>query len=37
MLLVFVNDSEKKLKEVTLRLEDEGKTDWLFLTLCRLV
>lgn len=30
MLLVFVNDSEKKLKEVTLRLEDEGKTDWLF-------
>lgn len=28
--LVFVNDSEKKLKEVTLRLEDEGKTDWLF-------
>ncbi|PJR49850.1 hypothetical protein CWM58_13890 [Klebsiella sp. H-Nf2] len=28
--LAFINNSEKKLKEVTLTLEDEGKTDWLF-------
>lgn len=30
VFLSFINDPEKKLKEVTLRLEDEGKTDWLF-------
>ncbi|MDI3360047.1 DUF6392 family protein [Lelliottia sp. V89_10] len=30
LYLVFTNDSEKKLKEITLKLEDEGKTDWLF-------
>ncbi|PVZ79337.1 hypothetical protein C9426_33995 [Serratia sp. S1B] len=28
--LAFINDKEKKLTEVTLTLEDEGKTDWLF-------
>ena len=28
--LSFFNDSDKKLKEVMLRLEDEEKTDWLF-------
>lgn len=28
MLLVFMNDSEKILTEITLRLEDKGKTDW---------
>lgn len=28
--LAFINNSEKKLKEVTLTLEDEGKTDWVF-------
>lgn len=30
IFLVFVNDSEKKLTEVTLTLEDEAKTDWIF-------
>lgn len=30
IFLAFINDPEKKLIEVTLRLEDEGKTDWLF-------
>lgn len=30
MLLVFMNDSEKILTEITLRLEDKGKTDWVF-------
>jgi len=30
MLLVFINNLEKILKEVTLRLEDKAKTDWLF-------
>ncbi|PVZ79338.1 hypothetical protein C9426_34000 [Serratia sp. S1B] len=28
--LSFFNKPEKNLKEVTLTLEDEGKTDWLF-------
>ncbi|SVY92533.1 Uncharacterised protein [Klebsiella pneumoniae] len=28
--LAFVNDLEKKMKEVTLTLEDESKSDWLF-------
>ena len=28
--LAFSNNSEKALKEVTLKLEDESKTDWLF-------
>ncbi|MHA8427766.1 DUF6392 family protein, partial [Klebsiella pneumoniae] len=27
--LAFVNDLEKKMKEVTLTLEDESKSDWL--------
>ncbi|EEC5263203.1 TPA: hypothetical protein O7X39_001413 [Salmonella enterica] len=30
ILLVFINNPEKKLKEVTLRLEDKRKTDWIF-------
>ncbi|HBQ8101366.1 TPA: hypothetical protein L8S89_001348 [Klebsiella pneumoniae] len=30
MFLVFTNDPDKKLKEISLKLEDEGKTDWLF-------
>lgn len=30
ILLTFSNTSEMNLKEVTLRLEDQGKTDWLF-------
>lgn len=30
VFLSFFNDKEKNLKEVTLELEDEGKTDWLF-------
>lgn len=30
IFLVFTNNLEKKLKEITLRLEDDGKTDWLF-------
>ncbi|ROP61780.1 hypothetical protein EDF81_0254 [Enterobacter sp. BIGb0383] len=30
VFLVFFNDSEKKLKEITLRLEDECKTNWSF-------
>lgn len=30
VFLVFTNNKEKKLKETTLRLEDNGKTDWLF-------
>ncbi|MDK9605701.1 DUF6392 family protein [Lelliottia wanjuensis] len=30
VFLVFTNDKNKKLKEVTLSLEDSGKTDWLF-------
>jgi hypothetical protein len=30
ILLVFTNNSEKNLKEITLRLEDKGKTDWVF-------
>lgn len=30
IFLVFINNPEKKLSEVTLRLEDRGKTDWLF-------
>ena len=28
--LAFINDLEKKLKEVTLTFEDESKTNWLF-------
>lgn len=30
MFLAFINNQDKNLKEVTLRLEDENKTDWLF-------
>ncbi|MEQ0331465.1 DUF6392 family protein [Klebsiella sp. GB_Kp056] len=30
MFLAFINNQDKNLKEVTLRLEDEAKTDWLF-------
>ena len=30
VFLSFVNNQDKNLKEVTLRLEDEAKTDWLF-------
>lgn len=30
MLLVFINNPDKTLKEVTLRLEDRAKTDWLY-------
>ncbi|WP_446914930.1 DUF6392 family protein [Klebsiella pneumoniae] len=30
MLLVFTNNSEKNLTEITLRLEDKGKTDGVF-------
>ena len=30
ILLVFTNNSEKNLTEITLRLEDKGKTDWVF-------
>ncbi len=30
MFLSFINNQEKNLKEVTLRLEDNNKTDWLF-------
>ncbi|KQN55801.1 MULTISPECIES: DUF6392 family protein [unclassified Erwinia] len=30
VFLVFTNDLDKKLKEITIKLEDEGKTDWLF-------
>ena len=30
VFLVFTNDKERKLKEITLRLEDQGKIDWLF-------
>jgi len=30
IFLSFINNQEKNLKEVTLRLEDENKTDWLF-------
>lgn len=30
IFLSFVNNLEKNLEEVTLRLEDENKTDWLF-------
>lgn len=30
IFLAFINNQEKTLKEVTLRLEDEGKSDWLF-------
>lgn len=30
ILLVFINNSEKNLTEITLRLEDKGKTDWIF-------
>ncbi|WP_347254230.1 DUF6392 family protein [Leminorella grimontii] len=30
IFLSFVNNQDKTLKEVTLRLEDENKTDWLF-------
>ncbi len=28
--MVFTNNSEKNLTEITLRLEDKGKTDWVF-------
>ncbi|WP_336221596.1 DUF6392 family protein [Citrobacter amalonaticus] len=28
--LSFINNQEKKLKEVTLKLEDDGKADWIF-------
>ncbi|MGX8841951.1 DUF6392 family protein, partial [Klebsiella quasipneumoniae] len=30
ILLVFTNNSEKNLTDITLRLEDKGKTDWVF-------
>ncbi|MCE9994308.1 DUF6392 family protein [Enterobacter asburiae] len=30
IFLSFINNPGKNLKEVTLRLEDENKTDWLF-------
>jgi len=30
IFLSFVNNLEKNLEEVTLRVEDENKTDWLF-------
>jgi len=30
IFLSFINNQEKNLKEVTLRLEDNNKTDWLF-------
>ncbi|HDO6902911.1 DUF6392 family protein [Klebsiella pneumoniae] len=30
MFLVFTNDPDKKFKEISLKLEDEGKTDWVF-------
>ncbi|MHC7601271.1 DUF6392 family protein, partial [Klebsiella pneumoniae] len=30
VLLVFVNDSQKKLTDVELTLEDDLKTDWIF-------
>lgn len=30
VFLVFTNDKNKKLKEITLSLKDSGKTDWLF-------
>ncbi len=30
VFLSFFNNQDKNLKEVTLRLEDENKTDWLF-------
>ncbi|MDK9605703.1 DUF6392 family protein [Lelliottia wanjuensis] len=30
VFLAFINSREKLLKEVTLRLKDEGKSDWLF-------
>ncbi|WP_258961842.1 DUF6392 family protein, partial [Klebsiella pneumoniae] len=30
IFLSFINNQEKNLEEVTLRLEDENKTDWLF-------
>ncbi|MFU2318791.1 DUF6392 family protein [Rahnella sp. PCH160] len=30
IFLSFINNAEKTLKEVSLILEDEGKTDWLF-------
>ncbi|PVZ79336.1 hypothetical protein C9426_33990 [Serratia sp. S1B] len=30
IFLVFINDPDKKFKEISLKLEDEGKTDWLF-------
>ncbi|EEC5263202.1 hypothetical protein HB691_000057 [Salmonella enterica subsp. enterica] len=32
IFLSFINNEEKILKAVTLRLECEGKTDWIFLT-----
>ncbi|UNB78466.1 DUF6392 family protein [Klebsiella pneumoniae] len=28
--LVFVNDLDKNVKEATLTLEDDNKSDWLF-------
>lgn len=30
IFLVFTNDPDKKFKEISLKLEDEGKTDWIF-------
>ncbi|MDH8489452.1 DUF6392 family protein, partial [Klebsiella pneumoniae] len=30
IFLSFINNQEKNLEEVTLRLEDENKMDWLF-------
>lgn len=30
VFLSFINDSEKKLREVSLKLEDREKTDWFF-------
>ncbi|MFG3866415.1 DUF6392 family protein, partial [Klebsiella pneumoniae] len=30
ILLVFTNNFEKNLTEITLRLENKGKTDWVF-------
>ncbi len=37
IFLSFINNQEKNLEEVTLRLEDENKMDWLFLIRCHLV
>lgn len=30
LFLVFTNKPDKNFKEISLKLEDEGKTDWLF-------